>query len=156
MTISDQGKIITLWAVFLLGTVFHAQLGLMPLFHGKSIVEIGANPAADIDWIMWLMLGFFTLPMFAMVATSLTEIQPYRKAHFYLTAFYTIMNFLHIVFDLMVTPIFWYQIALMVILFANGILLNVVSYQWMQKHVKIQDPPVSTLLGEAFPQGRGD
>jgi hypothetical protein len=26
-------KIITLWAVFLLGMLFHSQLGLMPLFH---------------------------------------------------------------------------------------------------------------------------
>jgi hypothetical protein len=133
MAVSDQGKIISLWAVFLFGTVFHTQLGLMPLFHGKSIVDTGANPAADISWILWLMLGFFVLPMIAIVMTALTNAKLYRKAHFYLTIFYTLMNFLHVVLDLFVTPIVWPQIALMAILFANGILLNIVSYQWMQE-----------------------
>jgi len=133
MAISDQGKIISLWAVFLFGTVFHTQLGLIPLFHGKSIVDPGVNPAADISWILWLMLGFFVLPMIAIVMTALTDEKLYRKTHFYLTIFYTLMNFLHVVLDLFVTPIVWPQIALMVILLAVGILLNLVSYRWMQE-----------------------
>jgi hypothetical protein len=29
-------KIITLWAIFLLGMLFHTQLGLMPLFQSPS------------------------------------------------------------------------------------------------------------------------
>jgi hypothetical protein len=112
MAISDQGKIITLWAVFLSGIVFHTLLGLMPLFYGRSVAESGVYSDNEVGWFLWLMLGFFALPMFAMVATALTEIAPYKKAHFYLTAFYTVMNFLHVVSDLLVTPIYWYQIAL--------------------------------------------
>jgi hypothetical protein len=37
--INYRGKIIALWTVFLLGKLFHTQLGLMPLFHGLNVVE---------------------------------------------------------------------------------------------------------------------
>jgi len=33
-----QEKIVSLWSVFLLGLLFHTQLGLMPLFHGLNVV----------------------------------------------------------------------------------------------------------------------
>ena len=36
-----QVKIIALWTVFLLGTVFHTQLALMPLFHGLDVAIVG-------------------------------------------------------------------------------------------------------------------
>lgn len=52
--------------------------------------------------------------------------------HFGLTVVYTVMNFTHAAMDLGVKPIEWYQIALMVIVFINGILLNIVAFQWMQ------------------------
>jgi len=34
--------------------------------------------------------------------------------------------------DLMVQPIIWYQIALMAMLLAIGLLLNWVSFQWLK------------------------
>jgi hypothetical protein len=43
MAAKYQERIITLWAVFLLGTLFHTQLGLMPLFHNQSIALHGAR-----------------------------------------------------------------------------------------------------------------
>lgn len=59
MAINYRERIITLWAVFLLGTLFHTQLGLMPLFHGLSVIESQkATTINDISGIMWLMLGF--------------------------------------------------------------------------------------------------
>ncbi|AFY77331.1 hypothetical protein Ple7327_1995 [Pleurocapsa sp. PCC 7327] len=132
MSVNYQGKIITLWTTFLLGTIFHTDLGLMPLFHGKSVAH--SHEIGDISWVMWLMLAFFVLPMFAIIATAFTESKRFRVAHFGLTVFYSVMNLLHIILDLFVTPIAWYQITLMVILFAIGLLLNVVSFQWMQHH----------------------
>lgn len=125
-------KIIILWIVFLLGTVFHTQLGLMPLFHGQSVAT-DIHGDANIEYIFWLMLGFFALPMVAIVATAFTRSRQYRVIHFGLTVFYSVMNFLHVVLDLGVRPIAWYQIALMVILFGIGLLLNLVSWQWMQE-----------------------
>ncbi|MGF1541588.1 MAG: hypothetical protein ACFCU5_14245 [Pleurocapsa sp.] len=43
-----------------------------------------------------------------------------------------ILNIIHAIADLLVTPIVWYQIALMVLLVFVGILLNIVAYQWMR------------------------
>jgi hypothetical protein len=126
-------QIITLWATFLLGTLFHTQLGLMPLFHGQN-VAIALQGGSNLASIFWSMLVFFALPMFAMIATSFYETKRYRRVHFYFTMLYTVLNFLHITFDLMVTPIFWYQIALMVILFFIGLLLNLVSYHWLKSY----------------------
>jgi ABC-type spermidine/putrescine transport system permease subunit II len=126
-------KISALWTTFLLGTLFHTQLGLMPLFHGVSIAEPGAHGATNLALIFWLMLGFFVVPMLAIAITAFTESHRYRVVHFGVTVFYTVMNILHVAMDLMVQPIAWYQIALMVILFVIGLLLNVVAFQWMQE-----------------------
>lgn len=131
-----QEKIIILWVVFLLGTLFHTQLGLMPLFHG---IDIASNAPAttnisEIANILWGMLAFFAVPMLAIVATALTNSQRYRVFHFGLTIVYSVLNFLHVIFDLMVKPIVWSQITLMVILFVIGLLLNLVAWQWMKKH----------------------
>jgi hypothetical protein len=129
MTINYQEKIIALWTVFLLGTLFHVQLGLMPLFHGINI----ANPMpTNVDLILWLMLGFFVLPMLAIITTSFMHSHRYRMAHFGLTLIYSVLNFLHLVFDLMVQPIVWSQIALMAILFIIGLFLNLVAFQWLR------------------------
>jgi hypothetical protein len=131
MTAKYQEKIITLWAVFLLGTLFHTQLGLMPLFHHQSVALFGSRATDNIAWILWSMSGFFIVPMVAMVATLFDDSQ--RKLHFGVTIVYSAMNLFHIVADLLVKPIAWYQIALMVVLFAIGLLLNLVSFQWMQE-----------------------
>jgi hypothetical protein len=133
IVVSYQEKIITLWAVFLLGTLFHTQLGLMPLFHGQDVATSQASDAADIAWIFWLMLSFFAIPMVAMVATLFTASKPYRKLHFGVTCMFSVLNFFHVVADLRVQPIVWYQIALMILLFLIGLLLNGVSWQWMRE-----------------------
>ena len=135
--INYQEKITALWTVFLLGTVFHTQLALMPLFHGLNVAIGGhhtqeTTSLAAISPILWGMLCFFVLPMLAIVATNFYDSQRYRAFHFGLTLFYTVLNFLHVILDLFVDPIAWYQITLMVLLFGFGILLNIVSYQWMR------------------------
>lgn len=71
MTINYREKIIALWITFLLGTLFHTQLGLMPLFHGLPVAESQkATTINEISGIMWLMLGFFVIPMLAIIATT--------------------------------------------------------------------------------------
>ncbi|MBD2238195.1 hypothetical protein H6G35_16435 [Aulosira sp. FACHB-113] len=133
MAINYREKIIALWTVFLLGTLFHTQLGLMPLFHSLSVAESQkATSMNEISGIMWLMLGFFVLPMLAIIATAFADSKRYRVIHFGLTIFYSVMNLLHLIVDLFVTPIFWYQIALMALLLGVGLLLNVVAYQWLR------------------------
>jgi hypothetical protein len=139
MTINYQEKIIALWGVFLFGTIFHTELGLMPLFYGGNVAMSGTNGVTNVSHL-WLMLGFFVLPMIAIVTTAFTNSKRYRVIHFGLTIFYSVMNFLHVVFDLLVKPIAWYQIALMVILFAVGILLNIVAFRWMRSHFSHRQP----------------
>jgi hypothetical protein len=133
MVVNYRERIIAIWTAFLLGTLFHTQLNLIPLFHGLPVVE--SQPATsinDISGIMWLMLGFFVLPMLAIIATAFTDSKRYRIIHFGLTIFYSIMNLLHVILDLFVQPLLWYQIALMVLLFFVGLLLNITAYQWMR------------------------
>ncbi|ACK65230.1 conserved hypothetical protein [Rippkaea orientalis PCC 8801] len=125
-----QAKIITLWATFLLGTLFHTQLGLMPLFHGQDIAH--SHGESDISWILWLMLLFFIVPIFAMIGTIFTQSKRFRIGHFGLTIIYSVLNFIHITADLLVSPIAWYQITLMIILFLIGLLLNLVAFGWMK------------------------
>jgi len=135
MAVSHQEKIITLWTVFLLGILFHTQLGLMPLFHNQSIAISDSHEMGGIAWILWLMFGFFAIPMIAIIATLFNESKRFRTIHFGITIFYSVMNFFHIVADLLVKQIAWYQIALMLLLFAIGILLNLVSFRWMKERI---------------------
>jgi hypothetical protein len=135
MAVKLQEKIIVLWIVFLLGLLFHTQLGLMPLFHGLSVTESTAQSMAEITPILWLMLGFFLLPMTAIVATLFFESKGYRKLHFGLTVIYSILNLAHLIADLLVEPRLWYQIFLMVILFVIGLGINRLSWQWMQQRI---------------------
>ncbi len=139
MAINKQEKIIALWSVFLFGTLFHTQLGLMPLFYGESVAMSGTKGVTNVSHL-WLMLGFFVLPMIAIVATAFNNSKRYRVIHFGLTIFYSIMNFLHIVLDLLVKPIAWYQIALMTILLIVGILLNIVALQWLRESLDHKQP----------------
>jgi hypothetical protein len=140
MMINYREKIINLWIVFLLGTLFHTQLGLMPLFHGLDVVE--SQPATSLNQvsgIFWLMLGFFVLPMLAIIGTTFTENKRYRTIHFGLTIFYGVMNLMHLVLDLLLPQVIWYQIALMVFLFLIGLLLIFVAYQWMKHPLNRQN-----------------
>ena len=126
-----QEKIISLWVVFLLGLLFHTQLGLMPLFHGLNIITSQSQNMAESAPIMWLMLLFFVLPMAAIIGTVFTNSRRYRTIHFSFTVLYTILNLSHLIADIMVQTDL-YQIALMAILFVIGLLINIVSWQWMR------------------------
>jgi hypothetical protein len=127
-------QIITLWVAFLLALLFHTDLGLMPLFHGQSVAH--SQDTKDISWILWLMLLFFLPPLAAIILPTFTNSKKYRIAHFCLTVLYSFLNLSHLIADLLVTPIVWYQIALMVTLCLIGFLLNIVSYRWMiQRHL---------------------
>ncbi|MBE9043409.1 hypothetical protein IQ255_03125 [Pleurocapsales cyanobacterium LEGE 10410] len=136
-SINYREKIIALWTVFLLGTLFHTQLALIPLFHGIDVAMMGHHhqetaTIAEIAPILWGMLLFFCIPILAIVGTAFYQFKRYQVFHFGLTLLYTVLNLLHLVADLLVEPIAWYQIALMLLLLLIGILLNLVSYQWLK------------------------
>ncbi len=126
-------QISALWTAFLLALLFHTDLGLMPLFHGQNIAYF--HDTQDISWVLWLMLCFFVPPLCAIVLSTFTDRKSYRIGHFWLTVIYSLLNIAHLIADLLVTPIAWYQIALMTILVGIGMLLNLVAYRWM-KHCR--------------------
>ncbi len=130
MDLSIQAKIIALWAVFLFGTVFHSQLAFMPILYGENVAMPSYKGKMPLSHL-WLMLGFFVIPMVAIFLTVFYVSPMYRMIHFGVTVFYTLMNFVHAAMDLTVRPIEWYQIALMVIVFINGVALNILAYQWI-------------------------
>jgi hypothetical protein len=131
-------QIIALWTAFLLALLFHTELGLMPLFHGQSIAY--SHDAQHLDVILWLMLAFFVPPLLAIILPTFTDSKRYRSGHFWLTVLYSVLNFAHLIADLSVTPIEWYQIALMTISLLIGILLNLVSYRWMTYYHREKQP----------------
>jgi hypothetical protein len=127
-------KIMILWIVFLLGLLFHTELGLMPLFHGLSVAHSEGGGGTDISAILWLMLAFFSFPMLAIIVPLFTESRRYRRVHFGITVVYTVLNLAHLGADLFVTPIIWPQITLMLILVIIGLVLNLVSWRWLHEH----------------------
>jgi hypothetical protein len=131
MDFSIETKIITLWVVFLFGMVFHSQLAMMPLLYGENVAMPGFKGKMPTSHA-WLMLGFFAIPMLAIVATVMNASPLYRMLHFGVTAIYSLLNFMHAAMDLGVKPIEWSQIVLMLVVFANGLVLNILAFQWMQ------------------------
>lgn len=133
---SLTAQVIVLWTVFLLGTLFHTQLALIPLFHGLSVLAPHGQVAADISeisTILWLMLAFFAVPLMAIVGVCFTPSRRYRVGHFWLTVVYSVLNLAHLVVDLTIPPVAWYQVALMTLLFLVGLMLNLVAYQWAKE-----------------------
>ena len=133
--LNSQGKIIALWTAFLLGMLFHTQLALMPLFHGLSVMESHTHEYLNLHTIMWLMLGVFALPMLAIIVTAFNRSRLYRKLHLGLTLVYTVNNALHFILDVLV-QVPDYQLFLMAFLFVIGLLLNLVSYQWIRESTR--------------------
>jgi hypothetical protein len=131
MKLNYPNQIIALWIAFLLALLFHTDLGLMPLFHGQSVAH--SQDVKDISWILWLMLLFFLPPLWAIIMPTFTNSKKYRTFHFWLTVLYSFLNISHLIADLLVTPIAWYQIVLMATLCLIGFLLNIVSYRWMMQ-----------------------
>ncbi|PSN12302.1 hypothetical protein C7293_20845 [filamentous cyanobacterium CCT1] len=129
-------QLIALWTVFLLGTLFHTQLALIPLFHGLSVLAPHGHVATDISEIssvLWLMLAFFILPLMAMVGICFFDSRQYRLAHLWLTLVYSVLNVAHLVVDMSILPVAWYQVTLMAWLVAVGLGLNRVAYHWFRE-----------------------
>lgn len=124
-------KIAALWTVFLLGTLFHTQLALMPLFHGVSVVESHTEGVVGMNAVLWFMLIFFALPMLAIIGCALYPSRPFSRAHLGVTLIYTILNLFHLGMDAVIA-VPAYQLVLMSLLLGIGLLLNLVSYQWVR------------------------
>lgn len=137
-TVKDFATQITaLWTVFLLGTLFHTQLALMPLFHGLNVAESHAHSYVSVNAVMWFMLIFFCLPLLAIAGCTFYSSRQFRQLHFGMTLIYTVLNLLHLVLDSIIA-VPSYQLVLMALLLGVGLLLNGVAYRWMRASSRIE------------------
>ncbi len=107
-TIDHALRLRTLWVAWLLAMLFHVELGLMPLFHGRS-PEIESHVAENLLPLLFdAMLLYFLLPVLALVllayAASDPEAdsrwRPWRRMHFWLSLVYTLTNLPHLLADI--------------------------------------------------------
>jgi uncharacterized membrane protein len=103
----------------------------MPLFHEMEVEH--SHAGGDLNAIFGFMLVFFMLPMLVIIVTSFTNAKSYRIFHFGLTIVYSILNLGHLIADIMVKAP-WYQLVLMTFLLLIGLMLNLVSFQWIKYH----------------------
>ena len=71
-----QGKIIVLWATFLLGMLFHTQLALMPLFHGIDVTQSHTHEYLELS----VNAGFFFAAHVSNDSHSLYSVTAISKA----------------------------------------------------------------------------
>jgi hypothetical protein len=128
----------SLWTAYLLAMLFHVQLGLMPLFHGLSVV-IGTtvNPAR-LTLVYWAMMGYFLLPLaaFLLITWAAGEgrghgpWRRWRSWHFWLSVVYSVANLFHLIADIVVPDSRGDQVFLMLVLLLIGLLINRQAWLW--------------------------
>ncbi|MFN6357163.1 MAG: hypothetical protein ACK4ZO_14425 [Cyanobacteriota bacterium] len=130
-----------LWLAYLLAMLFHVDLGLMPLFHGLSPeIESRVDPSR-LPLVFWGMLIYFLLPLLAILLITWTASNPatagrwrwWRRVHFWLSVVYTVTNVPHLLADILVPDSRSDQVALMVVLLAIGLLINVEGWRWWRQ-----------------------
>ena len=134
----------SLWTAYLLAMLFHVQLGLMPLFHGRSVV-IGTTVNPDqVPLVYRAMLGYFLLPLLALLLITWAASdgcgsgsesgsgrwRPWRRWHFWLSIVYSFTNLFHLIADIVVPDSRADQVFLMALLFLIGLLINRQAWFW--------------------------
>jgi hypothetical protein len=134
-------RLIALWVSWLLALQFHVELGLMPLFHGVSPEIESKVPPADLPAIYWAMLGFFALPVVALLLTSYAPggtgrsgfWRRWPRIQFWFSVVYTAANGMHLIADIVVPDSRSDQVALMVAMVVIGLLINREAWCWWQE-----------------------
>jgi hypothetical protein len=134
----------TLWLVWLLAMVFHVDLGLMPLFHGRSAEIHGQVPVDALPWLYGAMMVYFVLPLGALVLIAWAASVPgepgcwrgWRRLHFWFSVVYTVTNLPHLIADILVPDGRADQIALMGVLVLVGLLINREGWLWWRQAVR--------------------
>jgi hypothetical protein len=136
-------RLASLWIAWLMAIVFHVELGLMPLFHGLS-PEIESHVAPEkLPLIFSAMLGYFLLPVGAMVLIAFAASDPahaprwgfWRASHFWFSVLYTLTNIPHLIADITVPDARSDQIVLMGVLVLIGLLINLEAWRWWREGV---------------------
>lgn len=128
----------SLWIAWLLATLFHVELGLMPLFHGRSA---DIHSSLDDRWLPLLfdaMALYFVIPLMAVVLIAYDASGPrprrrWRWLHLGLSLIYTLTNIPHLLADLLVPDARVDQVGLMLVLLLLGLLINLEAWLWARQ-----------------------
>jgi hypothetical protein len=128
----------SLWTAFLLAMLFHVQLGLMPLFHGLSVVIGNTVNPAQLTFVYWSMMGYFLLPLAALMLITWAASdsrgdspwRPWRRWHFWLSVLYSVTNLFHLIADIVIPDSRGDQVFLMALLLLIGLLINRQAWLW--------------------------
>jgi len=123
---------------YLLAMLFHVQLGLMPLFHGLSIVIGNSVNPSRLTLVYWSMMGYFLLPLAALLMISWSASdgsgdgpwRPWRRWHFWLSVLYSVTNLIHLIADIIIPDSRGDQVFLMALLLLIGLLINRQAWLW--------------------------
>ena len=131
---NNRLKVVSLWILFLFGMIFHSLLAMFPLFWGQSIAMseelIAKNPIGP---SIRMMLFFFLLPMIIILQTLFFEKKWYKITNFVFTLLFTLMNVWHLIGHINESPVDPYQITLLTFVLTSGIVLNIVSFEWIKE-----------------------
>jgi hypothetical protein len=97
----------SLWTAYLLAMLFHVQLGLMPLFHGLSVVIGNTVNPARLTLVYWSMMVYFLVPLAALLLIAWAASdgcgegpwRPWHRWHFWLSVLYSVTNLFHLIAD---------------------------------------------------------
>jgi hypothetical protein len=128
----------SLWIAYLLAMLFHVQLGLMPLFHGLSVVIGNTVNPSRLTLVYWSMMGYFLLPLAALLMISWAASdgrgdapwRPWRRWHFWLSVIYSVTNLIHLIADIFIPDSRGDQVFLMALLLLIGLLINRQAWLW--------------------------
>jgi len=138
----------SLWTAYLLAMLFHVQLGLMPLFHGDSVVIGNTVNPSQVPLVYWAMLGYFLLPLGALLLISWATSdgcgsgsengsgsgsgrwRSWCRWHFWLSIVYSVTNLFHLIADIVVPDSRADQVFLMALLLCIGLLINRQAWLW--------------------------
>ena len=151
----DHGlRLRSLWLSWLLAMLFHVDLGLMPLFHGISPQIKGQVADSQLPGLFATMLGYFLVPLAAVVGIAYASSNPtsrrhtWRLAHWGLSVVYSLSNMVHLVADILVPDSRPDQVVLMGVMVAIGLLINREAWLWWRQGIA---PPKGKLSSPGNP-----
>lgn len=121
-------KIITLWAMFLFGLVFHSLLSSLPQFYGVNITLPDANGSVP-AFINWVSLAFYLIPMLCITLTLFLASKITRIFNLIAALLLTVASFMHVLEEVGVNNV---QVVLLGFIFVLTVLLSLTSWRWVK------------------------
>lgn len=131
-------RIAALWIAWLIVMLFHVELGLMPLFHGRSVQIETDVPLARLPRLFMAMLVYLMVPVLALLLAFHAAADPqswsaapgWRGVQWWLSLLYSFTNLIHLIADIRIPDARRDQIVLMSFLTLIGLMLNVETWLW--------------------------